>query len=227
MKKASKFFSTSQQATVIDAVRNAEENSAGEIVPVIATSSGRYDRAEDIFGLLCGLLTLSAGWLFCPAFHPPLDWESAGALQSVNGLLPAIVAVVAGFLIGSILATRFPVLRLPFIPAAEMEAEVGRAAHAAFAKHRIHRTDGATGILLYVSLYEHRVVILPDDGIGAAADHQVWEQVRDKLLAGIRAGKPEEGFVEAIAVCGEILSAHCPRKEDDKNELSNEIVFVD
>jgi len=207
-------------------VKKAEARTAGEIVPVLATASGRYDRSEDIVGLLTGLLALAICWLACPALHAASNW-GGGLLQSTAGLLPALVSVVVGFIIGSGLATRFPVLRLPFIRPSEMAAEVQRAARVAFMEQRVRKTDAATGILIYVSLYERQVVVLPDHGITGLTAPDVWYAVRDRLIAGLKRGDAAGGFQAAIEQCGAILAEHSPRQVDDIDELSNTLRIID
>ncbi len=63
MKKASQFFSEEQKEMIQTAVFKAEEITAGEIIPVVATKSGRYERAEDLFGLLFAVIALVGYWL--------------------------------------------------------------------------------------------------------------------------------------------------------------------
>ncbi len=226
MKRASRIFSEQDRQAVAQAIRDAESATSAEIVPVIATVSGRYDRAEDIVGLLVGLIVLAAGWLTCSVVHPQAGWESGNGLLPAAGLIPALLCVVVGFIAGSALATWFPVLRLPFIPATEMDEEVAKAAQSAFAASRVRKTAGATGVLLYVSLYEHRVVVLPDDGIEGVAD-LAWANVRDLLIDGLRRDAATEGLVAAIGKCGETLSGPCPRSADDVDDLGNELRFID
>lgn len=226
MKAASKRFSDADRQAVAQAIREAESRTAAEIVPVVATASGRYDRAEDIVGLLVGLLTLAAGWLTCSAVHPQPGWTAGSGLLPAAGLFPALFCVIGGFIAGSALASWFPRLRLPFVASREMEEEVGKAALSAFARSRVRKTAGATGVLLYVSLYERRVVVLPDDGIEGVADG-AWAGVRDLLIEGLRRGAATEGLTEAIRQCGDVLAAPCPRRDDDVDELTNELLFVD
>jgi putative membrane protein len=226
MKQASRLFSEGEKKAISAAVAEAEASTSGEIVPVVATACGRYDRAEDIVGLLSGLLVLAAGWLFCPYVHPDACWGS-GALLSSTGLIPALVCVLAGFIAGSALATRIPALRLPFIPAREMDEEVQRAAWAAFAEFRLRRTRDSTGILIFASLYERRVVVIADDGVAKRTGQGTWEDVRDRVIDGLRRNEPAEGLKAGIQKCGEILAKHCRREADDRNELSNELRLID
>jgi len=136
------------------AIVEAEKMTTGEIVPVVATVSGRYDRAEDLFGLVFSLLVLTAIWMLF-AGTTETGWS---ATQSTVFGLPAVAGIlIGGFVTGAALATHFPILRLPFIARAEMVEEVERRALETFQRERIRDTSSGTGVLIYVSLYEHLV----------------------------------------------------------------------
>lgn len=224
MRKVSQLFPENDRKRIAEAIEKAEQSTAAEIVTVVTTASGRYDRAEDIVGFLTALIAVTAGWLACPAFHPESTW---GAGPSISGLFPVLVSMVAGFAAGSALASRLPALRLPFIPKKELEEEVQRAAQAAFMSSRIRKTTGATGILLFVSFYERRVVVLPDDAIVEKLPGQDWGKLCDTMVLGMKANRPTEGLEEAVARCGEILGEVLPRQDDNVDELSNELILID
>lgn len=224
MRKVSQLFAEDDRKRIAAAIKKAEQKTSAEIVTVAATASGRYDRAEDIVGFLTALLAVAAGWLACPAFHPESAW---GTGHSLSGLFPVLVTMVASFMAGSALASRLPTLRLPFIPQKELEEEVQRAAQAAFMSSSIRKTAGATGILLFVSFYEHRVVVLPDDAILAKLPDQHWSGICDGIVSGMKANRPTEALEEAVARCGEILGEALPRRDNDEDELSNEMILMD
>jgi len=224
MKKVSQLFPEADRKRIAHAIEQAEQKTSAGIVTVVTTASGRYDRAEDIVGFLTALLTVTAAWLTCPAIHSESAWESG---PSLSGLTPVLLSMIGGFVVGSALASRLPVLRLPFIPKKELEEEVQRAAQAAFMSSRIRKTAGGTGILLFVSFYEHRVVVLPDDTILEKLPGQDWGKLCAAIISGIKANRPTEALVEAITSCGEILGETFPRQDDDVDELSNELILID
>lgn len=224
MKKVSQLFSESDRKRVADAIRKSEQKTSAEIVTVVTTASGRYDRAEDIVGFLASMVAVAAGWLTCPAFHSESTWETG---PSGSGLLLILVLMVVGFVAGSALASRLPVLRLPFIPKKELEEEVQRAAREAFMTSRIRNTAGGTGILIFVSYYEHHVMVLPDDAILEKLPDQDWGVLCAGIVSGLQAGRPTEALEAAVASCGEILGQFFPRQDGDEDELSNELILID
>lgn len=66
--------------------------------------------------------------------------------------------------------------------------------------------------------------MLADKGINLKVPQDTWQQVVDLIVQGIREGRPAEGLCEAIARCGEIITAQFPVRAGDKDELRNLIV---
>jgi putative membrane protein len=95
---------------------------------------------------------------------------------------------------------------------------------ASFSQHGLHYTRDHTGILILVSLLEHRVEVLADRGINAKVEAGTWQEVVNDLTAGLKSGQACDGFCKAITRCGEILATHFPRQSDDKDELPNRLV---
>jgi len=233
IKKASSYFSTEDRNAIADAVAEAEKKTSGEIVPVAATVSGRYDRAEDIFGFLFALVLLAgAECLSTNLLFGTLQWGSLqwGSLLSDSGGLPlvyTVVILIVGSILGTALATFFPVLRQPFIPKEEMVEEVERRAAEAFQKFRVRRTQGAKGVLIYVSVYERMARVMGDDAIVEKLDQKVWEDICALVVQGMKDGKPGVGYKQAILKCADVMEPHFPVQPGDVNELSNELRIID
>ncbi len=226
MKKASKYFYDEQKTIIEEAVSRAERNTSGEIVPVIASVSGRYDRAEDVFGVLFGMLLLTISWLYTQELTPIAgQWE--GEMTTVITLPCALAIIFFGFMLGALLASFFPVLRLIFISKKEMQEDVERSAQQAFHQFRIRGTEGATGVLIYISLYEQNVRVLGDEVISAKLKQEDWDNVCNLVVEGMKSREPTEKLVEAIEHCGQLLSNHFPIADDDQNELPNKLNFID
>lgn len=224
MKIASSLFSAEDKKSVELAISEAEKMTAGEIVPVIATVSGRYDRAEDLFGLVFALMVLTATWML---FQSPTETGWAVTQSDVLGL-PAVVGILIGsFVVGAALATHFPVLRLPLIARAEMLEEVERRALETFQRERVRDTSGSTGVLIYVSLYEHLVKVIGDDAVTTELPEEALEDVCALVVNGLKTGQPAEGLRQAVKKTGELLAAHLPPTGESANELANHLIFVD
>ncbi len=205
---AQSFLSDEERKQVEACVRRVEQNTAAEIVPLIAPSSSGYPRAALAAAVACGLLAAAVvGY----SLGDLVVWEFLALFG-------------AGLFMGTFLNQVVPALRKPFLSRKEMAFEVDEAAHLAFLEHEIFATRDRTGILLFVSVYERRVRVLADAGIAAKVGQEVWDAVAAQLAAGIRAGRRAEALCEAVQRCGALVAEAFPRKADDTDELPNLIV---
>lgn len=176
--------------------------------------------------MLLSIAFVVAGWnLLLPTSAGAGDWS--GASWQTRGLPQLVVLIVLGYIAGNLIATWVPAIRLPFTRSREMDEEVRRAAAESFHRFRVRSTEGGTGILIYISLFEHRVLVLGDNAIAEKLEAHDWEAVRDLLLGGLKNKTPREGLVGAIDRCGEILAEHFPASAGDRNELANELHILD
>ena len=95
---------------------------------------------------------------------------------------------------------------------------------ASFTDQGLHHTRDHTGILILISLLEHRVEVLADRGINEKVSPGTWDEIVHSITAGIKSGNASDAFCKAIERCGDILAAHFPRQADDKDELPNRLV---
>lgn len=207
-KTAQSFFTPEEQARIEAAVRAAESRTSGEIVPMVVDASYDYPRTEILGG---GLLAL--------ALAASLSWAFGQA--SLWVFLPLYLL---GYWPCKLLIRGLPDLKRRLIPAAELAAEVEERTMLAFLEQGVHHTRDATGILILISLFEHRVHVLADRGISQVVPEDTWDEIVQRVTAGIRSGQACEALCEAIARCGDLLEAKFPRKADDTNELPDLIL---
>ena len=204
---AKNFLSEDEQRQVEACVREVEAETAAEVVPYIAAASHHYPRAE-----LAGSM---AAAVFAALIVSLLLDQSLWAF---------LITLAATQVLAQQLLRRYPALKRPFLSPAEVDEEVEEATIKAFYQNGLYRTRDATGIIIYISVYEHRAWVLADEGIDARVDPAVWQQVVDDLTTGIKAGQRAEALCTAVARCGELVREHFPRRADDENELSDLIV---
>lgn len=193
------------------AVAEAERGTDGEIVVTVVAACDAYAHV----GWRLGVALAALAFLAIVASGIDLP---AVALLGVQGL-----ALVAGLVLG-----RLPAVQHHLVSDEVQEARVAERARLAFAEHGLTRTKRRTGILVFVAVLEHRVVVLADEGIHRAlGPGERWEDVVELVLDGIRQRRPGEGLVAAVRRCGEILAAHVPPAPVNENEIRNTVVLED
>lgn len=93
-----------------------------------------------------------------------------------------------------------------------------------FHREGLDGTKAATGILIFLSLFEHEAVVLGDRAIAAKLDKAVWHEVVQKVLEGGRTRDWRGKLEEAIRMCGDLLTRHFPMQAGDRNELPNHVI---
>jgi len=220
---ASKLFSADDRKAISAAVAEAEKKTSAEIVPVVATSSDRYERAEDLIGLVTALVAVAATWTQFQRIST--DWEGDPELVLH---LPFVLAIFgAGWALGLILAKSIPALKRLAIPRKVSLGRVLIAAHHAFESLHVQQTSGATGVVIFVSLFERRVCVWADRSISDKIPETAWKEACESLTKGLKDGKPREGFVDAIRKLGDVLAKDFPIQPKDVNELPNELRILD
>jgi putative membrane protein len=202
------YFGEDAKTRVAEAVRRAEALSIGQIVPVVVEKSDPYPEARFRGAILAA--ALATGIVL--AVHAPLSLVELALLQLVAGIAGAIGAMWD------------PIERL-LVGARAMEEAARARASRAFQEQGLHRTERGTGVLVFASLFEHAAVVMGDHGIHARMGDD-WDRAVAALTAGMRAGDPARGFVDAIAVCGAKLAEHFPRDPHARratNELEDAI----
>ena len=111
-----------------------------------------------------------------------------------------------------------------FISDREIEEEVQEAALTGFFKEELYRTRDETGILIFISVFEHRVWVLADRGINARVNKGRWDEVVAHIVTGIKKGHQADAICDAVKEVGQILAQHFPVKQDDIDELDNLII---
>ena len=94
-----------------------------------------------------------------------------------------------------------------------------------FKKLDIHRTRERNGVLIYLSLKDHKYAIIGDAGIHHHVRQSFWDQVGSEMVVLFREGKLADGIIHAVSRAGEKLSGFFPGRHDDSNELPDEIYF--
>jgi len=219
-------FSPADHVRVTQAVALAERSSDGEIVTVVAPRSDAYHDVGLHYAVLAMLLVPAAlavlpqeaiDWglgLF-------LGWNEVLARGAAMALLFALLATV--FLIVRFALAWMP-LRMALTPASTKNRRVRRRALELFRVAAEHRTAGRTGVLLYVSLAEHRAEIVADQAIHSQVEPDVWGEAMAALVTEVKAGRPGEGMAQAVERIGAVLARVLPKTLDNPNEIPDRLI---
>jgi len=200
------FFSDEAKRGAAEAVRKAEAHTSAEVVVAVRKRSGSYGVLAYHFGL--GVAAAVVTYLLVvPAVY------SVGAIV-LDGAL--------GFLLGALLAANSDTLLRALSRKQTLQSQVGIAARATFFDLGISRTSGRNGVLIYVSLFERRCVVLPDIGIRPALHEPGWSASLGQLEEAVKR-RDLPGFGQAIESLGPTLGQAHPRRADDVNELPDEV----
>jgi len=209
-----KLFSEADLAAVRAAVREAEAGTSGEIVPFVVPASDLYVSAVwkcTALGALLGPLAALAVFRF-------------GGLWATHLSFWITLPAAAGAVVGHFLALLVPPVKRWLAGREMLTARVHQRATLAFLEEEVFRTRERTGILLFVSLFERRVVVLGDTGINQKVETAQWNEVVDLVVNGIAAGRTGAALVAGIRKCGELLTRFgVAIRPDDTNELSDEL----
>jgi putative membrane protein len=219
-------LSDADRARISEAVTAAEADTDGEIVTIIAHRSDSYHDVALHWAIAVAFLVASAFAAF-PDFYRGLilrltgGWEHELSERALFGWLFA--AMIVKFLaVRYILAWR--PLRMALAPATTKARRVRRRAVLLFRTAAEARTRARTGVLIYLSMDEHRAEIVADAAINDKVSPETWGEAMAALVREIRAGRPAEGMAEAIRRVGVVLAAHFPRSADDSNELPDRVI---
>jgi putative membrane protein len=219
-------FSEAEHRLVSEAVTRAELASDAEIATIVAEKSDSYHDVGLHYAVLAMLLVpallaalpqSTVDWgmsLF-------LDWNAAvtrGALMLVLFVKLAAVFLIVRY------ALAFMPLRMALTPGSTKTRRVRRRAVELFRVAAERRTVGRTGVLLYLSLREHRAEIVVDEAILAAVSPDLWGEAMADLVEEVKAGRPGAGMAKAVERIGAVLAEHFPKTSADQNELPDRLI---
>lgn len=207
-------FTPEQLERIKSAVQKAEETISGEIVPVFVERSGFYTIANYRGGIFLAGITFVAIILF-DRYVP--------ALAILDPMLIFFVVMLAG-LAGGVLTHMLPFIKRRLVSREHLDQATRKRAETAFLEEEVFNTRQRTGILIFISFFEHEVMVLADRGISKVVDQKEWDAMVQHIIEKIRMGQITEGIVDAIHRCGEILHEKGFLKSaDDINELRDDL----
>jgi putative membrane protein len=228
-------ISQADHAKIAAAIGAAEATTAGEIACVLAPKVGDYRAAPWLWATAAAFILPLVG--LYAGFHPralaePVSRAFSGGWTDHNAADPGITLLELFAFLGeqmvifalAAVVVSLPPIRRALTPAAQKAEAVHRAALTQFQALGMSQTRERTGVLIFAALAERRAEVIADEGIYAKAPGQVWDEVIDILVAGMKRGQPGDAFAGAVKRVGEILAEHVPPTGDNANELPDRLV---
>ncbi|MDP9421758.1 MAG: hypothetical protein M3Q19_02810 [Pseudomonadota bacterium] len=212
-------------AKVSAAIAAAEAKSDGEIIAITADQSDAY---HDV-GLHWAVLAMVAVLAFFAAMPQQLvQWHDRLQGWSAEPGHRELLTLLLFFALLKFLAVLFLLkwrsLRMILTPGSTKTRRVRRRAIMLFKAGAERRTIGRTGILIYLSMAEHRAEIVGDEAITKVTTPETWGEAMTALLTHVKAGRPGEGIVAAVEIIGDVLAEHFPKSGEDSNEIPDKLI---
>lgn len=194
-------------------VTEAEKRTRTQIVLSVIQRSDTYEelpwKAFALGASVAGLLLLLLEWRL-------FDWSRpATALISVVGIL-------AGGALFALLTVLIPQFAYCFLSGHRAEVEVQQYAKALFLDRELFATQKRTGILVLVSLFERRVVILPDKGLNGRLKEEDVQNIIAAMTPFLKRKEISRAFDAGLDHLSRLLAATASDAGDD--ELPNDII---
>jgi uncharacterized membrane protein len=94
-----------------------------------------------------------------------------------------------------------------------------------FKKLKMHETEHRNGVLIYLSINDHKFAIIGDAGINKVVPKGFWDDIKEMMIDHFKKGEFAPALIDGIEKTGEHLKKYFPWQEDDVNELSDEISY--
>ena len=200
------FFDADAKTRTVAVVQAIEEQTSAEIVVALRKSSGYYRHADYLCGLGVAVAAVVAVVLVPEPMNPlmlPLD-------------------VLLSFALGAAFCARFATIRRLLTRPRRRRENVRTAARAAFHDLGVSRTTGRWGVLVFLSMLERDLEVVPDVGIDLEALGEEWTGTVEAMRQSMRAADFER-LLEATRGLGPLLARLHPVRDDDVNELPDEL----
>ena len=201
------FLTESEKEQLRATIRVAEGRAHGEIVTVIARTSGDYFYYPTLWAALIAIISPTL------LLALPIGFGPLGIVELQLALFVALT-----------LALRWPPIKMRLVPRAVQRLHAARRAREQFHTQNLHRTREHSGILLFVSVAERYVEIIADEGIHARVPEGSWQTVVEHFTLRVKAGQIADGFVEAVTTIGGHLAEHFPSQGTNPNELPDHLI---
>ena len=200
-------LSSDEKELISKEIENLEKLSSCELVAVVTKRSDSYKLAAAmvaIFNLFC----ISVFFIF---------FSEKAVFQ--------ILQIQFLVFIGSyLLLNKFKKVFLKILPKSYKYQISSENANRQFYNLQLDKTKTKHAIMFFVSFDEKYVKIMTDKEISEKIPNEFWQQLIFEFTEDVKREDFVNGYIKAIKTSKAILIKHFPIKNNDKNELSDEVI---
>lgn len=167
--------------------------------------------------------------------YAELPWKAFALGASLSGLVagvmsltrplasPAIVMMLAAGAGLALLCIFVPDFSRLFLNLHRADVETRQYAESLFLSRQLFSTHDRKAVLLLLSLFERRIVVLPDTGLAGRLNQEAVEKIIGHMRVYLKAGQTARALESGLEKLEEIIAVDHPFAPLT-NELSNEII---
>ncbi len=193
------------------AIEEIESQSSIELVPV------HFLRAESYSEWGLGWATLVSALLY------EIIWINIGEAWLSWAIYLKALSFILIFL-GLYFVLRKSNFLSFLIPKRTLMEACSTQASLTFLGEGVFETRDRSGILICVFEFEKKVLVLADKGFRELVKDEYWITLAQKLAKDFDRNKVGDEFFEALGYLKKEIAPHFPKRLDDKNELSDNLI---
>jgi putative membrane protein len=201
-------LSDSDRERVRATIASIEDRTDGEIVPLVVERSDPHTHTlmygAVLFALIANLALLK--------YLPPASYPRLVQFEFV------LLMLGLGF------AYLCPDYRRWFLTRRRSDAATSEQALAELARLMQGKQQPPALVLLFVSLFEHRVIVLASEPVAGALGAEHWPAVVEAVLGGVRRGKLADGLVAGLNECAADMQRAFPAGPSRENHFADRAI---
>ncbi|WP_121628405.1 TPM domain-containing protein [Poseidonibacter antarcticus] len=200
------YINEADKQAISKSIELLESKSSAELVAVVTKKSATYKYESSVISIIM-VCFIS---LICLYFD-----ISTLFLMQIQILL---------FLVLHFIFDKFESLVLFLLPSFYKKSIASKYANIQFANLKLNRTKTKHALMFFVSIDEKYVEIITDENISVNISNDYWQEIVDEFIKDVKNGDLSGGYLKAINTCSIYLIKEFPIKDDDENELPNEVI---
>jgi uncharacterized membrane protein len=109
----------------------------------------------------------------------------------------------------------------------KLKDEIYKSAVKKFEKLGMTKTELRNGVLIYIALKNRELAIIGDIGIHEKVKTDFWDETIETMKEHFKQNDLITGIEKGLEIAGRALKQHFPHRDNDINELSDEITIED